>query len=1059
MAPLSGRAAGSATVARSRAGASQSPPRAPGLGVGAAPGNAAVSIPHLPPACSGVARRSLAQEPGRRRRRADLARRPAVSTTDAMTVPGNAPNSLSLAFAEGLYAEFLRDPASVDAEWRAYFEGLGAEDAAFAASGQLGPSFTAGSVFDPPSAHVRSEARTLPELLVAPAVPGPAAAALLERGGPRSFRPTRPALGRVEPEDGVSDDVRRQDRVDQLVRAFRVRGHLIAKLDPLGLPRPAQPELRPEFHGLGAEDLPRRFSSRTIHGRETLTLAELLEHLYAAYCGSVGVQFMHIDDLDMKNWIQERVEGAHSLALNTEQQRRILTKLTDAVIFEEFIQKKYLGAKSFSLEGSESLVPLLDFAIDRAADHGVREIVLGMPHRGRLSVLATIMGKSPREIFREFEDADPELYKGSGDVKYHLGYSTDFLSSNGEKVHLSLCFNPSHLEFVDPVVLGRVRAKQDRTGDAARKAVLGIVIHGDAAFAGQGMIQETLNLSQLRAYTTGGTIHIVVNNQIGFTTSPGESRSMTYATDVAKMLQSPIFHVNGEDPDAVARVICTAMDFRDRFQRDVVIDMWGYRRHGHNEGDEPEFTQPVLYRAISKRKSVRDGYLENLLRLGDVTREEADRITVERREHLEQELAEARRPDYVKTFNWLGGYWEGYVGGTESSVKEVETGLALDVARGALGKLTELPEGFHPHRKVERLLEQRREMAEGKRPLDWGTGELLAFASLSLDGFRVRMTGQDSARGTFSSRHAVLHDYEDGHTCMPLGRLSPTQGPVEICNSPLSEAAVLGFEYGFSLDCPDGLVVWEAQFGDFANGAQVIIDQFIASAEDKWRRLSGLVLMLPHAFEGMGPEHSSARLERFLTLAAQENIQIVQATTPAQHFHVLRRQVLRRWRKPLVLFTPKSLLRLPEATSALSEFTTGRFQRVIPDVSGSAGKDVTRVLLCSGRVYYDLERHRRELQRSDVALLRLEQFYPLPDDCLRSALAPYRDGTPVMWVQDEPANMGAWQHLRARFGERLFGRLPFSGVSRDASASPATGSGSCHKLEQRELLERAFGGV
>jgi 2-oxoglutarate dehydrogenase E1 component len=746
------------------------------------------------------------------------------------------------------------------------------------------------------------------------------------------------------------------------------------------------------------------------------------------------------------------------MRLSREAQKRILTKLSDAVIFEEFIQKKYLGAKSFSLEGSESLIPLLEMSIERAVDQGVDEIVLAMAHRGRLNVLANIMGKSPREIFREFEDADPELYMGGGDVKYHLGYSSDYVTSARRRVHLTLCFNPSHLEWVNTVALGRTRAKQDRAGDVERTRKLCVLIHGDASFAGEGVVQETLNLSELTAYRTGGTLHIVVNNQVGFTTPPAEGRSSTYPTDVAKLLQIPIFHVNGEDPEAVAQVVHLAMEFRRTFRRDVVIDMWGYRRHGHNEGDEPSFTQPVLYRAIAKKPSVRDSYLEHLATLGGVSREEADQIAVERRAHLERELGEARRVDYVRAADWLGGVWTGYLGGKEAEVKEVDTGVDVATLGTLLDRTTHLPEGFRPHPKIERLLAQRREMARGERPLDWGTAELLAFASLAAAGVRVRMTGQDVCRGTFSQRHAVLYDYETGEPLSTLAAVAPGQAPVEIANSPLSEAGVLGFEYGYSLDWPHALCVWEAQFGDFANVAQPIIDQFLVSAEDKWKRLSGIVLLLPHGFEGMGPEHSSARLERFLTLAAEENIQVVEPSTPAQHFHCLRRQVLRRWRKPLVVMTPKSLLRHPMAVATIDQLATGRFQRVIPDPD-HRGSRIERVFLCSGKVHYELEKQRSELGRDDIAIVRIEQYYPLPEEALRSALASYPDGTRVLWVQEAPENMGAWRHLRARFGSKLFGRLPFSGVCRHESASPATGSAHAHRLEQQELMQRAFGGA
>ncbi len=766
---------------------------------------------------------------------------------------------------------------------------------------------------------------------------------------------------------------------------------------------------------------------------------------------------MHIDDLEVKNWLQDRMEGSQNrVRLSREEQLRILVKLTDAVIFEEFIQKKYLGAKSFSLEGSESLIPLLTFAIERAALHGTNEIVLGMAHRGRLNVLANILGKSPRNIFREFEDVDPEFYMGSGDVKYHLGHSSDYVSASGKRVHLSLCFNPSHLEYVNPVVLGRCRAKQDRMGDELRSRKCSILIHGDAAFAGEGVVQETLSLSQLEAYATGGTIHVIVNNQIGFTTSPSEARSTTYATDVAKMLQSPIFHVNGEDPEAVAQVVQLAMDFRRTFSRDVVIDMYGYRRHGHNESDEPAFTQPLLYKAIAERSSVRDGYLEHLLKGNEVTREEADQIAVERREHLEKELSEARRADYVRIHDWLGGVWQGYQGGPETEVEDVDTGVKPEIIGELMSRLSSLPADFNPNKKITRLLAQRKEMGEGTRPLNWGAAETAAFATLVTQGVRVRLTGQDCARGTFNHRHAVLHDVENGRRYMPLRKLDSDQAPIEIYNSPLNEAAVLGFEYGYSLDWPDALVMWEAQFGDFVNAAQVIIDQFISSAEDKWKRLSGLVMLLPHGFEGQGPEHSSARIERFLMQAAEDNMQICQPSTPAQFFHLLRRQVMRPWRKPLIVFTPKSLLRLPEAVSTLEDLAGPGYQRIISDQRADQS-NTTKVLMCTGKIYYELDRQRKERNRDDVAILRIEQLYPLRESQLKDALAPYAEGTEVMWVQDEPENMGAWRFLCAHFGRTLCGSYPMGVASRPASASPATGSAHSHKLEEKALMDQVFG--
>ncbi len=927
------------------------------------------------------------------------------------------PNSLNLPFVEGLYADFLRDPASVSPEWRSYFEALGNGDGALKAP-RLAPGFRPWSIFNPPSPNRAPDER-------------------------RSKVESRMA--------GM------QDRLDQLVRSYRFRGHLIARINPLGFKTEYPPELNPAYYGFTPADMERIFSCETISCEGPLTLAEILDLLWNTYCRSIGVEYMHIDDPAVRKWLQERMEGTQNrLQLRREEQLRILTRLTDAVMFEEFIHKKFVGAKSFSLEGSESLIPLLDLAIEKAGDQGIQEIVLGMAHRGRLNVLANIMGKRPQQIFREFADTGRKSGPGRGDVKYHLGYSSDWQTSSGRKVHLSLCFNPSHLEFVNPVVLGRVRSKQDRAADVQRNRGMALLIHGDAAFIAQGVIQETLNLSQLSAYTIGGALHVVVNNQIGFTTGPMEGRSTTYATDVSKMLQIPIFHVNGEDPEAVAQVVKLALDFRLTFKRDVVIDMYGYRRLGHNEGDEPSFTQPVLYHAIAQRKPVREGYLDHLLKLKGVTREEADQIASKRQEALEQELSQSRNDGESVGSEKPGGFWTDYQGGPELK-DDAETGVnKAELARLLLSQ-TLLPKDFQPHPKIKKLLEIRAAMAAERQPLDWSAAESLAFATLATEGHRMRMSGQDSARGTFSQRHAVLHDYTTGRTYSPLQHLSPTQASVEIYNSPLSETAVLGFEYGYSLDYPEGLILWEAQFGDFWNSAQVIVDQFIASAEDKWRRLSGIVLLLPHGFEGQGPEHSSARLERFLSLAADDNIQVVNPTTPAQYFHCLRRQVERRWRKPLVVMTPKSLLRHPKAVSTLDECAAGRFQRILSDPASPKASAVKRVLLCSGKIYYDLEKQRDEAGRSDVAILRLEQLYPLRPSELQSILGPYAKGTPVIWVQEEPENMGAWRYLFAQFGPQLFGQHPFSGIYREPSASPATGSASRHKREQLELVKQALG--
>jgi len=914
----------------------------------------------------------------------------------------------SLAYVEQFDAECWRDPNSVQSEWREFF--AASENGAV----QIGPSFKPRSVFNPVDSNSTGHARF--------------------QRDPRA--------------DNLSE------RLQQLVGNYRGRGHIIAAINPLGAKHACPPELELAFYSFTESELNLLVNLPTLHCDTPLTIRELFHRLRDTYCRSIGVQFMHIDDLKRREWLQRRMESSQNrLELSHAEQLRILTRLTDAVVFEEFLRTKFLGAKTFSLEGCETLLPLLDLAIEKSGHQGVKNIIIGMGHRGRLNVLAHIVGKNPCEIFQEFTDAKPEAWPERGDVKYHLGHSGDWTMTDGRKIHLSLCFNPSHLEFVNPVVLGRVRAHQDRFGDRDSRQVLGLLIHGDAAFAGEGVIQETLNLSKLSGYAVGGVLHVVVNNQIGFTTPPEEGRSTIYATDVALMLQVPIFHVNGEDPEAVAQVVQLAMDFRAEFQSDVFIDMYGYRRLGHNETDEPTFTQPLLYRKIAERSNIREGYLGHLLEHKQISREDADNILTECHAKLEQQL-KAARSDKCESAPERRGLWRDYTGGPEPA-GEPDTGVEVKALSALLHRLTELPPGFHIHPKLERGLETRREMAEGRRPLDWSAAEALALASLATGGMRIRLTGQDTGRGTFSQRHAILYDQQDGYSFVPLQHLSAEQSPVEIYNSPLCEAAALDFEYGYSLDYPDGLVLWEAQFGDFANAAQVIIDQFITSAEDKWRRLSGLVLLLPHGFEGMGPEHSSARLERFLTLAAQYNIQIVQPTTPAQYFHVLRRQGIRKWRKPLIVFTPKSLLRHPQVFSPLEECTSGHFQRVLPD--DSKPKDIKRILLCTGKVFYGLAAYRDEHNRNDVAIIRLEQLYPLPAALLEPILKSYAEHTPALWVQEEPANMGAWRYLHEKFGKHLFGRFPFALISRFESASPATGSSHAHKLEQAQLIARAFG--
>jgi 2-oxoglutarate dehydrogenase E1 component len=855
-----------------------------------------------------------------------------------------------------------------------------------------------------------------------------------------------------------------QNKVDQLVRNYRVRGHRIARLDPLREPPSPPPELTLSYYGFGDADLDRVFAAGTLSPGDMLPLREILRRLQATYSRFIGVQYMHIDDLTVREWLQTRMEPTENrLELHTEVQHRILQRLIDAEIFEEFIQNKYLGAKRFSLEGGETVIPLLDMAVEHAGQQGLDKVVIGMAHRGRLNVLANILNKNPRDIFAEFEDVDPEQFLGHGDVKYHLGHHSDWTTRQGDVVHLSLCFNPSHLEFVGPVALGRVRARQDRVGDKRYEKSMAILIHGDASFIGQGVTQETLNLSQLKGYESGGALHVVINNQVGFTTNPEEARSTRYCTDVAKMLQAPVFHVNGEDPEAVAQVVSLALDFRREWRRDVIIDMYCFRRRGHNETDEPAFTQPVMYEAIRKRPSVRIGYLDRLTRSGNLTLEMAEAMVVERRQRLQTTLDEVRdtraaaRPK-VERRRVLGPVWREYQGGHEPAGPPVLTGVLQDRLVEILEHTATVPEGFTPHKKIRRLLDQRSTIARGEQPVDWSAAEALAFGSLAMEGHPVRLSGQDSQRGTFSHRHSVLHDVQNGGEYAPLQHLADVQGPVNTINSPLSEVAVLAFEYGYSLTYPEALVMWEAQFGDFCNVAQPIIDQFITSGESKWGMLSGLVLMLPHGMEGMGPEHSSARLERFLNLAAQDNIQIANPTTPAQLFHLLRRQVWRHWRKPLVILTPKSLLRHPQCVSELAELTAGAFQPVLADPSEPDPATVERVLVCCGKIYYDLVAEREQRGRQDVAILRLEQPYPLPASAFIAAVERYRDDTDFLWVQEEPANMGVWPYLRYRFGERFLGR-PLRGACRPEAASPATGSAAAHKIELSLLMDRVFGPV
>jgi len=854
----------------------------------------------------------------------------------------------------------------------------------------------------------------------------------------------------------------RQERVDSMVNAFRERGHVAAELDPLGLYKGEHPELTLAHYDFSEADLNKKFTVKI--GRETSarSLGEIHRTLQEIYCQAIGAQFMHIDDLAVQEWIRERLEEeARRISMTDEERARILRKLTEAEVFEQFLDKKFPFAKRFSLEGSESLIPLLDYAIEKAGEHDVDEVLIGMAHRGRLNVLVNIMDKPPAQVFREFRDVDPELHRGSGDVKYHLGFGVDRVTPSGRKVHLSLCFNPSHLAFVGPVALGRARAKQDHFGDLERRRALTLLIHGDAAFIGQGVVQEMFNLSELEGYRTGGSVHVILNNQIGFTTDPEEGRSSQYATDIARMLQIPIFHVNGEHPEAVALVIRLAMDFREKFGKDVVIDMYGYRKYGHNESDEPAFTQPLMYQAIKKRKTVRQAYCQNLDKIGGVL-DDADAMAEEAGQKLERGFEESNNPDYEFKHHSAGkGRWKRFRGDRDADAPAVETAVEAGVLRELLAGLATPRKGFKPHPKLKkRFLGGLLQMADGEKPLDWGAGEALAYATLLREGAPIRLTGQDAERGTFSHRHAVLHDVETGERYSALRDLADRHDTrFEIYNSPLSETAVMAFEYGYSLDSPEGLTIWEAQFGDFCNVAQVIIDQFISSSEEKWRRLSGLTLLLPHGFEGQGPEHSSARLERFLMLSAVDNIQVVNLTTPAQIFHCLRRQALRPWRKPLIVMSPKSLLRHPRAVSSLASLAEGRFMRVIPDEADLAAEKVERVLLCSGKIYYELAEKREKEDIKNTAIVRMEQYYPLPKKELEAAIRLYPAEATLVWVQEEPWNMGAWPFLKLHLDPWLRERRERAlvGVTRPESASPATGSAASHRQEQEELLARAFG--
>jgi multifunctional 2-oxoglutarate metabolism enzyme len=852
---------------------------------------------------------------------------------------------------------------------------------------------------------------------------------------------------------GHEDDIAKSARVHELIHAYRVRGHLMADTDPLEYRQRKHPDLDINEHGLTLWDLEREFATGGFGGKPLMPLREILGVLRGSYCRTVGIEYMHIQNPEERAWLQARVERPHGNPGHDEQ-LRILSRLNVAEAFEMFLQTKFVGQRRFSLEGSESLIPLLDAVLTEAANSGLEEVVLGMAHRGRLNVLANIVGKSYAQIFQEFEgNLDPRTAHGSGDVKYHLGADGDFVTADGKRIPVSLVANPSHLEAVDPVLEGVVRAKQDVIDKGEPGfTVLPVLMHGDAAFAGQGVVAETLNLSQLRGYRTGGTVHIVVNNQVGFTTAPQHSRSSVYPTDVARMIQAPIFHVNGDDPEAVVRVGRLAFEYREAFRKDVVIDMVCYRRRGHNEADNPSFTQPLMYDLIDARRSTRKLYTEALIGRGDITLEEAEHALRDYQRQLERAFTEtreaAKRPiEPGAVIRPEPEAWE------RIDHRAVVTAICEETIKRLIDTQVNMPEGFTVHPRLQPLL-QRRAAGVAEDAVDWATGEMLAMGSLLLDGHPVRLVGQDTRRGTFGQRHAVLVDRHTAKEYTPLKQFDQGTTKLYVYDSLLSEFAAVGFEYGYSVARPEALVCWEAQFGDFANGAQSILDEFISSGEQKWGQRSSVVLLLPHGYEGQGPDHSSARIERFLGLCAQGNMTVAHPSTPANYFHLLRWQALSGRRKPLVVFTPKSMLRLKAAASAVADFTGGAFQPVIGDSGHPDPAAVRRVLLCSGKVWYDLAAHRGASGDTRTAVLRLERLYPLPIDELKAALAAYPSASELIWVQEEPANMGAWPWIALKL-PALLGR-PVTRVSQAASSAPALGSATMHAAEHRAIIEAAF---
>ena len=959
-----------------------------------------------------------------------------ADSTDSIFTGANA------AYIAELYNWYLEDPGSVDQSWATVFADL-ADDKVLI-QGEINGASWARSTTNVIGASDPDEAQ-------------------------KKTNGAAPAASAAE----VNKIAQRSIRARILIRSYRVRGHLHAQFDPLGLVGAGyHRELDYKFYGFTEDDLDRKIYIDTftsMAGKETATLGEILEVMRRSYCSSIGVEYMHIQEIEERSWIQEHVEGVdYRTKYSPELRRAIYKDMVEAEGFETYLQVKHTGTKRFGLDGGESLIPFMERILRTAAYVGVEEIVIGMPHRGRLNVLARTLGKPYVAIFSEFEgnSAHPEDVQGSGDVKYHLGASADREFTEGN-MHLSLAANPSHLECVNPVVLGKVRAKQTQRGDEAREKVMGLLMHGDAAFAGQGIVPESLDLSQIKGYRTGGTIHVIVNNQIGFTTNPSSSRSTPYPTDIAKGMQAPIFHVNGDDPEAVVRVADLAAQFRQKFKRDVVVDIFCYRRHGHNEGDEPMFTQPRMYKAISKHPTTREIYRERLLKEGLINLEEIEKIETDFKAHLDKEF-EAASGYKSNEADWLEGKWDGLtVLEGEEEKRDDDTSVEIETLKEIGHSLARVPEGINVNSKLLRQLKTKTKMMESGDGLDWAMAEALAYGSLLIEGHPVRLSGQDSGRGTFSHRHCVIVDQDDESRYYPLSEIRPSeQAHFEVMDSPLSEFAVLGYEYGYSLAEPTTLTLWEAQFGDFANTAQVIFDQFISSGESKWLRMSGLVMLLPHGMEGQGPEHSSARLERYLQLCAEDNMQVVNITSPANFFHALRRQVKRNFRKPLIVMSPKSLLRHKLNVSALDEMGPGtHFRRVIPEVDKLAAKDkVKRVVLCSGKVYYDLLEARREQCIKDVAIVRVEQLYPWPRMRITNQIKLYQNAE-VVWCQEEASNQGAW-HFAADRIDYILESLDKKAkktrrvlyVGRTASASPAVGSLKVHNKEQELLVEQALNG-